>query len=181
MSGDRIIRNLALAGFMGTGKSSVGQLVAGHLRFHFLDTDAVIESRAGKPISRIFEQEGEAVFRELERNLVRELEGYEQTVIATGGGLITDERNLASLKSHALVACLWATPATILKRTGHQTHRPLLQTTDPAQTIADLLAKREPHYRQADLLINTEFRSAKEVATQVIHQFRLAGGGRPAG
>src|SRR5260221_221474 len=104
----RKIQNLALIGFMGTGKSSVGRLVADTLHFTFLDTDHVIESRVGKPITDIFAQEGEAVFRDLERRVVEELTRRSRTVIATGGGLPAQEHNLESLKSHALVVCLWA-------------------------------------------------------------------------
>ena len=178
MSGDRIIQNLALVGFMGTGKSAVGKMVSNQLRFHYLDTDALIESRAAKPITQIFAEDGEARFRELERAVVENLKSYRQTVIATGGGLVTEGNNLDSLRTHALVICLWASPATILKRTAHQPHRPLLQTPDPEATVKELLAKREPYYRRADVLISTEFRSAREVASQVIHQFRLAGGRR---
>lgn len=110
VSNTRQISNLALVGFMGTGKSSVGRLVADQLRFTFLDTDEVIEARAGKSIRDIFAQEGEAAFREYERSMVAELRERKNTVIATGGGLAANEENLASLKSHALVICLWASP-----------------------------------------------------------------------
>jgi shikimate kinase len=170
----RKIRNLALIGFMGTGKSSVGRLVADALRFTFLDTDDVIEARAGKPISEIFAQEGEPVFRKLECGLVEELARRERTVIATGGGLPVNPANLASLKTHALVVCLWASPEKILERVGHQDHRPLLKVPDPLEKIRSLLAVREPFYRQADVLVNTEFRSVRDVAQQVIHQYHLA-------
>lgn len=159
---------------MGTGKSSVGQLVASHLRFSFLDTDHVIEARAGKTISRIFEQEGEAVFRDWERRMVEELALRRKTVIATGGGLPADEANLTSLKTHALVVCLWASPEKIYERVRGQTHRPLLQDADPLAKIRQLLEIREPYYRQADVLVNTEMRSVREVAQQVIHHFLTA-------
>ena len=174
MSNARQIRNLALIGFMGTGKSSVGRLIAEQLRFSFLDTDDTIESKVGKPIADIFEQRGEAAFRELERNLVTELASRTQTVLSTGGGLPVNPENLVSLKNHALVVCLWAGPEAIWERVRHQNHRPLLKDADPLAKIRALLASREPFYRQADVLINTEMRSVKEVAQQVIHQFRAA-------
>jgi shikimate kinase len=172
--GARVIRNLALVGFMGTGKSSVGRLAAESLRFAFLDTDRVIEARAGKTISEIFAQEGEAAFRDWERRIVEELARRGQTVIATGGGLPANEANLASLKTHALVVCLWASPETIYARVRNHSHRPLLNEPDPLEDIRRLLAVREPYYRQADVLVNTERRSLREVAQQVIHQFRQA-------
>lgn len=161
---------------MGTGKSSVGQLVAAQLHFRFVDTDELIEGQAGKSVGAIFAEEGESRFRELERSVVEQLKNCSKTVIATGGGLVANESNLASLKSHALVICLWASPKTIWARVRHQSHRPLLQTPDPLAHIRQLLADREPYYRQADVLVNTEMRSVKEVVHQVIHQFRLARG-----
>src|SRR5215510_9850018 len=174
MNGARPLHNLALIGFMGTGKSSVGQIVASHLHFAFLDSDHVIEARAGKSVSEIFSQDGEPAFRDLERRVVRELTQRKKTVISTGGGLPVDEANLASLKTHALVVCLWASPEKIWERIRGQTHRPLLNDPDPLAKIRSLLAVREPYYRRADVLVNTEMRSVKEVAQQVIHQFQMA-------
>jgi shikimate kinase len=170
----RHIHNLALVGFMGTGKSSVGRLVADVLHFTFLDTDDVITGRAGKTIAEIFAESGEPAFRELERRLTEELTRRTKTVIATGGGLPADDANLASLKSHALVVCLWASAEKIWERVQSQTHRPLLNEADPQAKIRSLLAAREPFYRQADILVNTEMRSLREVAQQVIHQFHTA-------
>ena len=159
---------------MGTGKSSVGRVVASHLRFSFVDTDELIESRAGKSIADIFAQAGEPVFRELETQLVQELARAQKTVISTGGGLVANAANLASLKEHALVVCLWASPELIWERVRGQSHRPLLRDIDPLGKIRQLLAAREPIYRQADVLVNTEQRSSKEVAQHVLHQFHLA-------
>ena len=159
---------------MGTGKSSVGRLVADLLRFTFLDTDHVIEVRAHKSITDIFAQDGEAAFRELESRIVEELTQRKKTVISTGGGLPTCEKNLVSLKTHALVVCLWASPETIYERVREHTHRPLLNEPDPLEKIRKLLTEREPYYRQADVLVNTGLRSVREVATQVIHQFHIA-------
>ncbi len=159
---------------MGTGKSTVGRLVAEQLRFAFLDTDTVIEARAGKFISDIFAQDGEAAFRQLEHKIVLELESRSRSVISTGGGLVANPENLASLKQHSLVICLWASPETIWSRVKHQNHRPLLNDPDPLVKIRSLLAERAPAYKQADALLNTELRSTRDVAQQVLHQFRLA-------
>jgi shikimate kinase len=172
----RDIHNLALVGFMGTGKSSVGQLVAAQLHFRFVDTDELIEARAGKGISTIFAEEGEPRFREYERAVVEDLKNLHRTVIAAGGGLVTHADSLASLKTHALVICLWASPETIWERVGHQSHRPLLQTPDPLAKIRQLLSEREPFYRNADVLVSTELRSVREVVQHVIHPFRLQRG-----
>ena len=173
VSNSRHLVNLALIGFMGTGKTSVGRLVADQLHFDYLDTDDVIQGRTGRIIADIFSTDGEAAFRKMERDLVGELAARTKTVIATGGGLPADPENLASLKTHSLVVCLWASPEKIWERVKNQTHRPLLQDVDPQQTIRELLAAREPFYRQADVLLNTELRSVREVAQQTVHQFRL--------
>jgi shikimate kinase len=175
----RTIRNLALIGFMGTGKSCVGRIVADSLHFTFLDTDHVIEARAGKPIKDIFAQDGEPAFREWEARIVEEIAHRTRTVISTGGGLPTREGNLRSLKSHALVICLWAGPEAIYERVRDHSHRPLLNDPDPLHKIRELLAVRESYYRQADVLVNTEMRSPREVALQVLHNFQMAQAAHP--
>ena len=135
MSGQRHIENIALIGFMGSGKSSVGHLVAAHLHFSFVDTDEMIESRAGRTIAEIFSQAGESVFRELEGQVLSELSRARSTVISTGGGLAANAANLASLKEHALVICLWASAEIVWERVRGQTHRPLLH--DPPVMYLD--------------------------------------------
>lgn len=170
----RVIHNVALIGFMGTGKSSVGRQAAHLLHFTYLDTDHVIEGRAGKPITEIFSQDGEPAFREFERRIVQELATRKRTVISTGGGLPMNPHNLSSLKDHSLVVCLWASAEKIFERVRGHGHRPLLNDPDPLRKIRELLAFRAPYYRQADVLVNTDFRSVHEVALQVVHQFRQA-------
>jgi shikimate kinase len=174
MHSRRRIVNLALIGFMGAGKTSVGRLVAEQLHFDYLDTDELIQSHTRRSITEIFKTDGEAAFRALEQQVVTELAGCEQAVICTGGGLPTNPQNLASLKAHALIVCLWASPEKIWERVKNQTHRPLLHDPDPQKKIRELLTAREPFYRQADVLLNTDIRSAREVAQQVVHQFRSA-------
>ena len=172
LSADRHIQNLALVGFMGVGKSTVGRHLANELEFEFVDTDEIIEERTGMPISEIFAKHGEAAFRDLERKLIEEMKEWHGKVIATGGGLVAQPGNLDALKESALVVCLWAGPDTIHNRTKHQSHRPILQTEDPEAKIRELLAEREPFYKQADLLISTELRPVREIAGNVAHHFR---------
>jgi shikimate kinase len=171
---ERHIRNLVLIGFMATGKSTVGRLAARRLEFAFVDTDALIESRLQMPISDVFTQQGEAWFRRYEKDLVAELADYKHTVVATGGGLGANPDNLASLKNHALVVCLWASPETVWSRARRHTHRPLLQDPDPLGKIRRLLEVRQPVYRLADVLIDAECRPLSRVAQQVVQQYRLA-------
>ena len=173
MHNDRHLVNIALIGFMGTGKTSVGRLVAEQLRFEYLDTDDLIQTQTGRSITDIFAKDGEPAFRALEEKVVQELSKHAKTVIATGGGLPVNPQNLASLKSHALVVSLWSSPEKIWERVRHQGHRPLLHDKDPQAKIRELLAVRTPFYKQADVLLNTDLRSVREVAQQVVHQFRL--------
>lgn len=176
MHASRDIRNLALIGFMGTGKSSVGRALAAHFNFEFIDTDELIVQRGGKPITDIFAQDGEPAFRELERQIVSELAARSSGVISTGGGLGANAEHLAALKTHALTVCLWASPETIFERVRHSSHRPLLNHADPLARIRELLAQREGVYKQADLLIGTELRNIKEVMHQIIIHFEQVRG-----
>src|SRR5260221_177431 len=131
MNNARQLVNIALIGFMGTGKTSVGRLVADMLHFDYLDTDETIQTCTGRTITDIFNTDGEPAFRALEQKVVQELAGRTKTVIATGGGLPANPDNLASLKLHALVACLWPSPEKILGRVRAQRHRPLIHDEDP--------------------------------------------------
>src|SRR5690242_2792383 len=113
---------------MGTGKTSVGHALAGLLHFQMVDTDELIEREANLRIAQIFQDQGEARFREYEREVVDRLRDLRRTVIATGGGVGANPENLASLKPHALLVCLWASPEAIWQRVRHQSHRPLLHS-----------------------------------------------------
>ena len=174
MQNTRQPANLALIGFMGTGKTTVGRLVAEALHFEFLDTDELIQTRTGKSITDIFAQDGEPAFRALEQQVICELSTKIRTVIATGGGLPTNLENLALLKSFALVVCLWSSPAKIWDRVKNQSHRPLLHDPNPQNKIRELLATRKPFYQQADVLVNTDLRNVREVVQQLVVQFKLA-------
>ena len=178
MDAERDIQNIALTGFMGCGKTAVGRVVARVSGFEFLDTDLFIEEHVGMSIPRIFEEHGEETFRRYEREVVTRLAERSETVIATGGGLLVDHANMDTMKQYAMVFCLWASPNSIWRRVKDQSHRPLLQTENPRQRIIDLMEERKPAYGRADMLVNTEYRSAKDVAQLILSQYRGAIGAR---
>ena len=163
---------------MGCGKTAVGRVVSRVSGFEFLDTDQFIEEHVGMSIPRIFEQHGEETFRRYEREVVTRLAERKGAVIATGGGLLVDHANMDTMKQYAMVFCLWASPDSIWRRVKDQSHRPLLQTENPRQRIIDLMEERKPAYGRADMLVNTEYRSAKDVAQLILSQYRGAIGAR---
>jgi shikimate kinase len=164
--------NIVLTGFMGTGKSTVGVLLARRLGRTFVDMDSVIEQRAAKPIRRIFAEEGEPHFRQFERRLVEELAAQSDLVVATGGGIVLNPDNVRDFERTGLVVCLSARPETILARIAAERHRPLLEHSDRLQRIRDLLDKRRPFYAAIRHQIATDALTAEEVAERVLGQFR---------
>jgi shikimate kinase len=159
-------RNLVLTGFMGTGKTTVGRILADRLGYGFVDTDEVIESRAG-PIPEIFEREGEPGFREMERAVARELAGRTGLVIATGGRMMLDASSAACLEPAAWVVCLTAHPDTIIERIGDTGQRPLLDVQDAPARVRGLLAERAEGYARF-ASVETDDRSPDEVADAVM-------------
>ena len=140
--------NLILTGFMGTGKTTVGRLVAQKLGREFIDTDLVIEERHG-PVDDIFNTQGESAFRDIERSLAQELGQRTGLVIATGGRMLLDPENVKALSRNGRIFCLVASPEEIYNRVTHDSSRikrPLLEVEDPKQRIVDLLDERRPAY-----------------------------------
>lgn len=152
---------------MGTGKSSVGKRLSAQLRMRYVDIDSVIERQSQRPITDIFDEDGEEVFRQLETEAVNKVSNYANYVISTGGGVVLRETNVSRLKENGVVFCLTATPEEILKRVGHHTHRPLLQTPDPMNTIRTLLAERKLYYEKADYMIHTTGRTYDEIISHI--------------
>ncbi len=163
--------NLVLIGFMGSGKSSVGRLLAARLGGRFVDTDALVVRRAGMPITEIFARHGEPEFRRRETEALASFTRRRGIVAATGGGIVTTPANLPLLKQIGPVIWLTADEETIFARVSRNTRRPLLKTPNPRQTIAELLATRRPLYEAAaDLTVDTTHRTHEEVANVVIEE-----------
>jgi shikimate kinase len=162
-------RNVVLIGFMGSGKSSVGRELAKRWGFHFLDTDSMIRHQCGKSIPEIFSSLGEVYFREQEFITLSKLLECHRSVIATGGGIVIQPRNLPLLGQLGITIWLKADQTTILERVSRNKNRPLLQTPDPEGTIAELLEERAPLYQSAaDLIVNSSGLTHYEVAERVI-------------
>lgn len=157
-----------LVGPMGAGKSTIGRLLATELGFNFRDSDRVIEERTGADIPWIFDMEGEEGFRERESAVLQELASEQDTVVATGGGIVLREKNRNLMKSAGFVCYLTASIEQLVERTARDKKRPLLQVENPRQKIIDLLALRDPLYQAtADFVINTDRRSPKAVAQEI--------------
>jgi 3-dehydroquinate synthase len=166
-------RRLFLTGFSGSGKSTVARLAAKALGWRALDTDALIEEGAGRSIAEVFAQEGEARFRELEREALRRAAGEEQAVVATGGGAMLARENRLAMADGGFVICLDAPAKTLLERLGAGgSERPLLAGGDPLARITELKAQRARYYALADFVIDTEKRKPKQVAQAVLEAFR---------
>ena len=161
--------NIVLCGMMGVGKSSVGVRVAERTGRMWYDTDVVISDRHGR-ISDIFEFYGEAHFRALETEIVRELSARDGLVISTGGGLVLKPENNELLKKNGKIFFLRATFETLLKRVRADETRPLLKNTGKtAETLGKLLKERTPVYEHvADYIIDTDGRTVREIADEIV-------------
>jgi 3-dehydroquinate synthase len=180
MEMDKRMTNLIITGFSGTGKSLVAEEIARRLSWDFLDTDEEIVKQTGKPIAEIFRQDGEARFRELERETIKKACQQKQIVIAIGGGAIVDPQNYELLAKTGLIMCLEAKPETIYERLFREAAsspetevRPLLATDNPLERIRQLKASRQSYYANVDWTIHTDDLSISEVAEEAIRAWRL--------
>ena len=169
--------NVILTGFMGTGKTSLGKLLATKLGRPFVDIDKKIETEQKLSIPKIFEQFGEKHFRELEKSAVKELCERRGLVIATGGGTIKDEENLQLLKSSGVLICLTTEPEEIFNRTARRGERPVLDGggDERLETIKKLLAERKKFYDRADYQVDTTEWSPLQIIDDIcryLRQFR---------
>ncbi|MBZ0248342.1 MAG: shikimate kinase [Burkholderiales bacterium] len=162
--------NVFLVGMMGAGKSTVGRALARRLGREFVDCDREIVERTGVPIATIFEIEGEAGFRRRESAVLAELAGRPGAVIATGGGAVLAAENRRLMREHGTVVYLHADLDHLHERTRHDSARPLLATGDRRETLAALLAARDPLYREtAHVVVESGTPSAGSLAGRIAH------------
>ena len=164
------MKNIVLIGFMGTGKSSVGRILARRMKREFVDLDRYLEQREKRKIREIFEKEGEPYFRAIEKEAVNYWSRKENLVITTGGGAMLDPENRSALKQNGYLVALLATPETLYQRLKNSKNRPLLSHHEDLRgEIAKLLEKRKPCYEKSDFYFQTDGKNASEVARLVLN------------
>ena len=165
--------NIILTGFMATGKTVTGKMLADRLGYEFVDTDDLIVKRSGMSIPEIFDKKGEAAFRGMERELAQELGDREGVVVSTGGGLMLDPVNVAALSRRGRIFCLVATPEEIFDRVSNdkQANRPLLNVEDPMHHIMEMLEQRAEGYGRFQQII-TSGKSPEEVTLHLLDIFQ---------
>jgi len=163
------MKNIVLTGFMGTGKTTVGQLLAEELHRPFLDTDQMIEEKLDAKISDIFKKVGELKFREFEAQTIALISNFEDYVISCGGGAVVNPINVKNLNKNGIIINLYASANHILNRIGELDTRPILkQMTNPLEGIMKLLAQRQKAYKKCDFAINTDNLTSEQVVKKIL-------------
>jgi len=169
------MKNIYLIGFMGTGKSSVGKLLAEDLGGEFKDTDQMVVDKTGRQIADIFEDDSEEDFRALETEVLREITEEENLVVSTGGGIVITRGNLEMMKQTGIVVTLIADANTILERIeGDDTCRPLLEVAEPFEEIKRLLFDRASFYINAHHIVDTSDITPREAADKILEMVKEA-------
>ena len=154
---------------MGSGKSTIGRLLSNELKLEFVDSDKVIEERAGANIPWIFDVEGEDGFRDREENVIDQVSEQDNIVLATGGGVVLRENNRQRLRERGFVVYLHASVDQQVERTARDKNRPLLQIANPRERLEELIRVRDPLYRQtADFILRTDRRHPRAVIGEIV-------------
>ncbi len=162
------MENIILFGFMGTGKTAVGKLLAEKLNMEYVDMDDIIEEKEKISITKIFATKGEPYFRKVESEVAKEIAEKQGLVVATGGGVVLNPENIRMLEKTGVGICLSASAETIYNRVKDETHRPLLKVKDPLKKIVDLLNFRAPYYAKVSHQIDTTSMSVPEIVKRII-------------
>ena len=169
-------KHIVLIGLPGSGKTTVGRLVAEELHAGFVDIDAILARREGKPITLIFAEKGEAAFREMERKEMDAALANQPAVIAPGGGWAAQAGAIAGAKLHALVIYLRTRPETAAQRAAPEETRPMLIGEDPVARMRQLQKEREPFYREAHAQVDTDRQTTAQVAREVVRLAQSSAG-----
>ena len=161
--------NIVLIGFMGCGKTTIGRKLAVRLGYRFIDTDYQIEKEQNTRVKEIFSKQGETHFRTLETDLLQRLTRVNNTIVATGGGILTTPGNLEIIHKIGKSVYLKACVEDIFERISRNDKRPMLQTENPLQTVITLLDKRQGYYEQADYTINTASLKMGNIVSRIIN------------
>lgn len=163
------MENIVLVGFMGTGKTTVGRILAEKLNRRFIDVDRKIEENCGMPVGEIFRNKGEVFFRQQELLTIKNSLPSGNAVVATGGGAVLNAENIVNLKKHGIMVGLEASADVIIGRIGSDTDRPLLNTPNREEIVSKLLQERASRYRLADFSVDTSMLTPEEVAEKIIY------------
>jgi len=162
------VKNIVLIGFMGSGKSTVGKLLANKLGLRFVDTDRLVEKKVGKRIKEIFKNEGEEKFRAFESEVIEEVSKYENQVISCGGGAVLNPDNVSILKENGVLIYLKASAFILFERLHGTDTRPLLNVASPRDKVNELLAARQSLYEKVtDILIDTSYIDVDAVVKKI--------------
>ncbi|MGM0651701.1 MAG: shikimate kinase [Bacillota bacterium] len=167
-------QNIILIGMMATGKSAVGKELAARLSRKYLDTDQLVEEKAGMTVAEIFASYGESEFRKYESEIIAGLPEYPRgsLVVATGGGAVISEKNRVNLGRAGLIVLLTADPEVIVSRALLKGERPLLMGKDPEAKVKKIIKEREPYYQCYNLCLNTDQKSIEELASEIIEKLK---------
>ena len=159
--------NISLCGMMGSGKSAIGKILAHRLDYKFIDVDKVIEIDAGKTIKKIFEEDGEEYFRDLEERITTNILKHKETIVSLGGGAIINNKIRSSIKKNSYNVYLNVNVDILTKRLQNSKTRPLIYKKNLKKELSNLISIREKFYRKADLIIKNE-KSAIETITNIL-------------
>ncbi len=164
--------NIILIGLMGAGKTTVGKILAKNLNKTFVDSDKLIENKAGITINEIFAKFGEEYFRNLEEEIIADISAKSGLVISTGGGAVRREKNIQNLKKNGILIYLSASPEVLFERIKNEIDRPLLKNNKPLETLKNLLKQREEFYLKAHFVIDTNNKDYNDVAQEIIQKIK---------
>lgn len=167
------ITNISLIGFMGSGKTSTGKILADRLNFLFIDLDNIIELSLNMPISDIFEKHGEEYFRNTETNSIKKIYFNKNCVFACGGGVIVRHENIEIIKKNSTVVFLHVSPTVAFERLKNENNRPLLKAPNRLNVITELIEKRDFLYRSAtEFTVDTDFKNPEEAADEILQRLK---------